>query len=151
VCGSKSTSRRSAAIRTARSLSVRSSRCIMSNMARRRRDVESGTHAPSSDAGIKLAFQRVAFVVSSAPWRRAGVDAGMTKHEKRSRPGTDNHLIATCATIPVQLPKIGALVHRIIDIRRQLLSLSILSLYRTVVLVPLPGVGTRRGHGAEPL
>jgi hypothetical protein len=36
--GSKSTSRRSAVIRTARSLSVRSSRCIMPNMARKRVD-----------------------------------------------------------------------------------------------------------------
>src|SRR6201987_3088337 len=36
--GSKSTSRRSAVIRTARSLSVRSSRCIMPNMARKRSD-----------------------------------------------------------------------------------------------------------------
>lgn len=36
--GSKSTSRRSAVIRTARSLSVRSSRGIMPNMARKRSD-----------------------------------------------------------------------------------------------------------------
>jgi hypothetical protein len=50
VCGSKSTSRRSAVIRIARSLSVRSSRCIMSNMARKRRDVESGTE-PSRACG----------------------------------------------------------------------------------------------------
>ena len=53
-------------IRTARSLSVRSSR-IMSNIARRRRDVESGTHAPLSAREVKLRPSDVVFIVSSLP------------------------------------------------------------------------------------
>jgi hypothetical protein len=51
--GSKSTSRRSAVIRTARSLSERSSRCITSNMARKPSDGKAGppAHARRGDAG----------------------------------------------------------------------------------------------------
>jgi hypothetical protein len=45
--GSKSTSRRSAVIRTARSLSERSSRCITSNMARKPSDGKAGPPACS--------------------------------------------------------------------------------------------------------
>jgi hypothetical protein len=52
-------------ISIARSLTVKSSRCIMSNMARKRRDVESEVHAPPSAPGQRAAEQFHARIASN--------------------------------------------------------------------------------------
>jgi hypothetical protein len=63
--GSKSTSRRSAVIRTARSLSVRSS-CIMSNMARKRSD---GKARPARPCETRRCWRRsrISLKASTSP------------------------------------------------------------------------------------
>jgi hypothetical protein len=65
--GSKSTSRRSAVIRTARSLSVRSSRCIMPNMARKRSDGKARSPARPCERSRRWPRSRTSSKASTSP------------------------------------------------------------------------------------
>lgn len=95
-------------IRTARSLSVRSS-FILSNMVRTPRDVEWGTRAPAVRSWGGTAVPVLVVFIVSSPLAESRYRAGMAGNEEQSRLGADDHLIATCRTISVKLLKNGAL------------------------------------------
>ena len=101
--GSKSTSRRSAVIRTARSLSVRSSRCIMPNMARKRSDGKARPPARPCERSRRWPRSRTSSIGFNQPTYRGVRINGQRVATWSSRDGWSQGYKARCGVAPMKI------------------------------------------------